>query len=218
MFTQPIAFIIGAGANKELNLPLGLDLLNNIASAVRFFDTVEAGLGLPQIIKTLFPTQIEAYLSGGRDLAKYIDSGVRSIDDALTWFSSRQEVLTLGKIAIVDEILKAERASPLYSGPSTIASTVNLSNTWMPHFLSMVMGGQKNEDADTAFGKLTIVNFNYDRALEHFLYSSLQLQYGLSETRARQIVQGLNLFRPYGTVDQRGGGAPFSVYDGLRVG
>jgi hypothetical protein len=85
----------------------------------------------------------------------------------------------------------------------------------MPHFLSMVMSGRRDEDADTAFNNLTIINFNYDRTLEHFLYSSLQLQYRLSEPRVRQIVQGLNLFRPYGTVGklpwQEGGALPYGA-------
>lgn len=64
----------------------------------------------------------------------------------------------------------------------------------------MVMTGLKNEEAETAFSNVNIVNFNYDRTIEHFLYTALQATFGLSESRAKHIVNGLNMFRPYGTV------------------
>jgi hypothetical protein len=204
MFTQPIAFVIGAGASAEYGMPTGAGLLKKIAFAVRFDALGDPDRwGDPDLYRamtTLFRDQMQAYETAGVDLAKYIASGVPSIDDALTWFSSRPEVVALGKLAIANEILKAEKSSSLYSEHSRLPPDADVTNTWIPHFLSMVMDGHKSENAETAFEKLSIINFNYDRTIEHFIYSVLQSKFGLTETRARQIVNGINMFRPYGTV------------------
>jgi hypothetical protein len=169
MFTQHIAFIVGAGASAEYGMPTGMGLLNRIAPIVKFNSSRHDN---PELIN-LFIDQIKLYEPAGLALAKYIESGVTSIDDALTWFSSRKEVVDLGKAAIAYEILKAERSSPLYSATSELSPDVDFDDTWMPHFLSMVMSGHKNENAENAFGKVSIINFNYDRIIEKFIYSAL---------------------------------------------
>jgi hypothetical protein len=210
MFTQHIAFIVGAGASAEYGMPTGMGLLNRIAPIVKFNSSRHDN---PELIN-LFIDQIKLYEPAGLALAKYIESGVTSIDDALTWFSSRKEVVDLGKAAIAYEILKAERSSPLYSATSELSPDVDFDDTWMPHFLSMVMSGHKNENAENAFGKVSIINFNYDRIIEKFIYSALQHKYGLEESRARRIVIELNMFRPYGTV----GALPWQSEAGLAFG
>jgi hypothetical protein len=40
MFNKPVVFVIGAGASRKYNFPLGGDLKNNIAEKVKFrFET-----------------------------------------------------------------------------------------------------------------------------------------------------------------------------------
>jgi hypothetical protein len=213
MFKQPIAFVVGAGASFEYDLPTGADLLKRISSAVGN-GAIWGDLELYQSMATLFPGKIGAYEAAAVDLAKYISFGVPSIDDALTWFSSRQEVINLGKIVIVNEILKAERASPLYGPRLDFNSDANFRTTWIPHLLSMVMDGHKNENAEMAFGNVTFINFNYDRTIEHFLYMALQQKFGLDALRARRIVIELNMLRPYGTV----GKLPWEADNGIAFG
>jgi hypothetical protein len=135
-------------------------------------------------------------------LVRRIEFGVPSIDDVLTWFSSRKEVVELGKVAIAHEILKGERASHLYNldNAEGLAAKTKVGSTWMPHFLSMVMDGHPDEYAERAFETVAIVNFNYDRTIEHFLYSALQYKFGLPEGRANGIVRDINIIRPYGSL------------------
>jgi hypothetical protein len=51
-----------------------------------------------------------------------------------------------------------------------------------------------------AFRNVTLINFNYDRTVEHFLYVWLQVKFALSEAEAQAAVSGLKIIRPYGTV------------------
>jgi hypothetical protein len=201
MFRQPIVFVIGAGASCEYGLPSGAALLLRISTALGGPDPGQGwgDSGLFQTAATLFGESLGKYENAAKELARYISSGVSSIDDALTWFSSRAEVIKLGKIAIVNEILKGERSSSLYSGRSKIASGDFRAATWIPHLLSMVMDGHTSENAEQAFSNVSLINFNYDRAIEHFLYSSLQDR-GINEARTRRIIDEMFVLRPYGKV------------------
>lgn len=187
MFAQPIVFVIGAGASLEFNgLPTGRQLMDRIANNV----SALGRSGNPRlwgVICESLPSQMASFQEAGRALAKQVRAGMPSIDDILTWFAAREEVVSLGKIAIVHEILEGEKASLLYNRDEPLAPSRDFSNTWVHHFLSMVLSGQRGENAEHAFDNVTVINFNYDRTVEHYLYSALQLQFGLTEPRARAI-------------------------------
>jgi hypothetical protein len=193
VFEQPVVFVIGAGASHEYNLPLGSGLKAAIASSVHFAD----GAGdrkLHQILALRHPGEIEKYEKAGGDLAKNISSYV-SIDDALNWFARRRpEVVELGKLAIVSEILKAERASRLFSTEGWEIPNADFDDTWIPHFHSMVMESAQMDDVE-AFKNVTVINFNYDRTLEHYLYAALQTKFGLDEESAGQFLSNLKVIR-----------------------
>src|SRR5262249_48373607 len=152
-----------AGASVEYGLPVGALLLQRISAALGPGDSHPWGDNeLYTAIANLYPDKLKSYEIAAADLQMYISSGVSSIDDALTWFSSRPEVIDLGKLAIVHEILKAERSSTLFTGNEMTPPVAEFrDNTWMPYVLDMVMDGHRNEDAEQAFGNVTFINFNY---------------------------------------------------------
>lgn len=47
---------------------------------------------------------------------------------------------------------------------------------------------------------VTLIIFNYDRCIEHFLYHALQNYYKVSESEAAEIVNHINIYHPYGKV------------------
>lgn len=51
-----------------------------------------------------------------------------------------------------------------------------------------------------AFKNVIVINFNYDRTLEHYLYATLQRKFGLDEKSAGQFLLNLKVIRPYGKV------------------
>jgi hypothetical protein len=87
--------------------------------------------------------------------------------------------------------------------------------TWVLHFLRMAVASVKKDAMAGAFSNVTIINFNYDRTIEHFLYSELQRNFHLNEDDARTSISGLKIVRPYGTVGplpwQEGTGVPFGL-------
>jgi hypothetical protein len=57
-----------------------------------------------------------------------------------------------------------------------------------------------SENLDNIFDNLCIINFNYDRCVEQFLFYALQHLYQIDQTRAAQLMQRLTIFHPYGQV------------------
>jgi hypothetical protein len=186
-------FVIGAGAHAEYRMPTGAELKSSIASAVNF-GTNGSDPELHNLLSDRFKGASSRYEAAGPELAKVIPS-FPSIDEALHWFTSRRDIIEVGKLAIVQQILAAERRSPLATQHSDESG-------WLPHFLSMVMSSLQMEQASSAFRNITVINFNYDRVIEHFLYFALQEKYGLSAEIARDVISGLNMIRPYGSVGQ----------------
>jgi hypothetical protein len=50
------------------------------------------------------------------------------------------------------------------------------------------------------FDNVSVINFNYDRALEYFLVEALRTYYDLSEEDAERVLLNLRILHPYGTV------------------
>ena len=119
-----------------------------------------------------------------------------SIDEALYHLSDSPAAVLLGKIAIVWRILKGERESKLGSRFPVLGG----GRTWMPEFLSIALGSQKAARIINTFENITIINFNYDRTLEHYLYHALQELPDVSPHSAAEAIRRLNVRRPYGFV------------------
>ncbi|ANM30598.1 hypothetical protein ABI59_14975 [Acidobacteria bacterium Mor1] len=68
---------------------------------------------------------------------------------------------------------------------------------------AMVEGAYK--PAEILSNKLSIVTFNYDRSLEHFLLTSIEHSFGIETEAAAEIVSALPITHVYGTL----GGLPY---------
>ena len=106
------------------------------------------------------------------------------------------------KLAIVKSILDAERRSSIYIDQNTARSQPlqKATESWLSYFLRDLTRSYRPENVQHSFDNLTIVNFNYDRCVEHFLYIWLQEVYRLDQAAAAAIVQDLSIYHPYGRV------------------
>jgi len=145
-------------------------------------------------------TRLNTYFRAGSDLFSTM-SRFPSVDEALHYWSERKEAVELGKVAIAQQLLQAERRSKIFNtnDPSR-ANVVAAGGTWLIPFVEIAMSGLRQEDAGNAFQNVTVVNFNYDRVVEHFLYWSLQLKFKVSDEVAAKAVGGLKVIRPYGSL------------------
>jgi hypothetical protein len=204
MFSQPTVFVVGAGASAEYRLPTGAQMNTSIANALDFTGSTAVGHGDRSMFDMLgnkFGQHSATYHPAATELATTIGE-FDSIDEALRWFADRPEIVLLGKAEIVRQILLAEGRSTLFNADDrSLVLAQKYDDTWLPHFLSMVIGSQtRTQAAATAFQNVTIINFNYDRTIEHFLYSRLQTNLGLADTEAIAAIASLKIIRPYGSI------------------
>ena len=76
-----------------------------------------------------------------------------------------------------------------------------VSSTWYQPFAKALFDGVSNDNVDSVFDNISIVCFNYDRCIEHFLTYALSYRFRISLEEARRIVnERLAIHHPYGTV------------------
>jgi len=214
MFSQPIVFVIGAGASVEFGLPGGADMKKKLAETLNFNKRNDGQLfgdrAVYDLLGNRFGQQAADRQNDATELAARIGE-FESIDEALHWFSGRPNIVSIGKAAIVREILQSERTSGLFNqqNPDIIPSKV-YAETWLPHFLSMLVSSLRREQSLELFRNVSLINFNYDRTIEHYLYSRLRTDFGFEPAEAIDAISTLAMIRPYGSVGplpwQREGG------------
>lgn len=209
MFKQKVVFVVGAGASREYNFPLGSELKDQIATATRFqFDYGSSRLtaGSQDLLDHIRRhvsrdrARVAEYTIAGNMLAGAIPSFI-SIDEALHYVSESPEAVEVGKIAIVDQIIRAERGSTL-SFDSRTGRLTHLPEGWIAEMFSMALAGAQRKHLRTIFDRVTFINFNYDRAIEQYLYWALQERASANAADAKEIVEKLNMLRPYGSIGQ----------------
>jgi hypothetical protein len=200
MFENPVVFIVGAGASSEFGLPLGIGLRDTVAEAVANLNSRNAALW--PVLRNQFKDYdtIQLYGKAGRELAATMPTHA-SIDEALHYWSEVPEAVQLGKIAVANEILKAERKSLLFENRQRGLVEVDAAtNAWLAPFLSIALSSSKREQVADAFANVTFIDFNYDRTITHYLYWALQQRCGVSSEIATSAVNRINHIRPYGFV------------------
>jgi hypothetical protein len=221
MFSKPTVFVVGAGASAECKLPTGAQLSDLIKAGVRFrFDPhgsgqMEGDTVLLRALRLRFgkdQATINRYTTSSNELAATM-STFPSVDEALHWWRSTPEIVDLGKAAIAHYVLQAERNSVLkYSRENGRVNVDAANDTWLAPFLSIAVSALSRDESNAIFQNVTLINFNYDRTVEHYLVLALQQRTGLSKEMAERSVAQLDIIRPYGSLgklDWQGGQGPF---------
>jgi hypothetical protein len=215
MITQPTTFVVGAGASYEYGLPLGADLKKKILSAVNFKVDIKVSTEDTILLQALNKERIS-------NAASLVDAGLvlaehafpyDSIDEALHAFSGNESVIQVGKLAIASQILSGEQHSSLFDkervGPARFAQI----GGWLPRLFSLAVNGLPRTRIPDAFRTVAIINFNYDRAIEHYLYGAVRAL-GLPHEEAAETVNNLTMIRPYGSL----GPLPWQGDHGVEYG
>jgi hypothetical protein len=214
MFKRKTLFVLGAGASREVEIPIGVKLAEIIS---RLLDVGPVsvknptGEALLQQLYERYPLRDNGYTRA----AKRISEGVRyanSIDDFLDRHSDNEQIQRVGKIAIVKSILDAESKS-LFAGGFRSASLLDaMEDTWYIKFFRMLGAGVNVSNIEQIFDNVSFVIFNYDRCLEYFLLNALQFTYGIGSDNAHSVLENLDVVHPYGIaapLPAQGVGVPF---------
>lgn len=204
-------YIVGAGASQEAGLPTGDTLKDEIADTLYIHNDFmsserEGNLRLWEYLTQVYQNdkdRLQKIYSACQHIVKNLPLAI-SIDNLLDSDALNTELALCGKIAIIESILKAERNSLLYFDPTEeglARSIFDLQNTWYVQFFRRVFEGCSKEDLAERLRSLTIIVFNYDRCIEHFLYHSIIQYFRLSKDECALLLnENLNVIHPYGTV------------------
>lgn len=207
MFRAKTVLVIGAGASVEVGLPMGSDLLKQIVRLTHItFDHFEQKTGDNGIVEALKlclneggdVIKINEHLKAGRQLAESAKQAL-SIDNVIDALEDPRVEL-VGKLGIVQAILKAEAASPAFkriAAPDSLDLT-KFGESWYSSLTKLLTENIRKSEVGIIFDNLEIINFNYDRCLEHYLPISLASYYGIMPDAVREIMAGLSIHRPYG--------------------
>ena len=203
MIRTKTAIIIGAGAGVEIEMPGQTELLSKIAHG---FDFQRLGTDLQTAEMQDFDTLFKKVKGEGealREAALRIRAGARltsSIHALLQQHGDDKHVLAVGKLAIAYYTLQAENrsameAEPRDPGDMPFRGTEN----WLFQLGRMVVDGVSRSRAEHCFDNLHIVNFNTDRALQHYMPWVLHSGFGMPVTEAQALcAEKLTVVQPFG--------------------
>lgn len=213
-------FIVGAGASKEAKLPAGDEFKSDISRLLDLrFEELGRRLehGDHLIVEAL---RINVRQSEGRgDINPYLFEAwhIRdalpqaiSIDNFIDAHRDNDKIALCGKLAIVRSILSAEKKSLLYIDESLMEPKIKISSlksTWYIPFFQLLTENCGKNDLQERFESITLIIFNYDRCVEHFIFYALQNYYRVSKAEAAELVKSINIYHPYGDVGTLNGRA-----------
>lgn len=226
MLPSKTVFIVGAGASFEVGMPVGSSLRDLISTKldIRFDDfRTQVGFGdmlIYDVLKKKFPQNINHYLEACRHIRDAIFLAP-SIDDFINTHAHDNAIAVCGKLAIARAILEAEKGSKLYFKRESANDTINfkgITKTWFMGFYQLLAQSVKKESLDDLFKNVTIITFNYDRCIEHFLSHAIAMHYSISIEESRRLMESLVIYHPYGSVGSYLGRQPGIVEFGYVNG
>ncbi|MDD5491333.1 MAG: hypothetical protein PHV60_01465 [bacterium] len=207
-------FIIGSGASKEVNLPTGDELKKGISELLdmRFDDwgrTLKSGdYTIVESLKLLVRSSdgrggdINPYLYEAWHIRDALQQAI-SIDNFIDAHRDNDKIAICGKLGIVRSILAAEKESLLYLDRVNSVSNINfkpLQNTWYSPFFQLLTENCGKNDLIERLKSITLIIFNYDRCVEHFIYHALQNYYRIKAEEAAERIKNIKIYHPYGSV------------------
>jgi hypothetical protein len=175
MITTPTVLVLGAGASCPYGFPTAKQLRNDICEAFANRDTPAVRLlGDNAAPAKTFLEFREAFWK----------SGTSSVD---AFLEGRREFLPVGKLAIAYCLIAYENEKNLYDPPEP-------DQHWYLD-LSERLNSSFDEFENN---KLSIITFNYDRSLEHYLFTSLLHWHGRSVDDCIEKFAKLPIIHVYG--------------------
>ncbi|MAL40612.1 hypothetical protein [Thalassospira sp.] len=216
MFERKTVFVIGAGASKEFNLPVGLELRDIISDKLNilYSDGVSFSNGDRAIdiaLRRHSDNNRSDNYSQLIDAAWAVRDGVKqavSIDSYLDSHRDNQKIVLCGKLAILSSIIEAERNSTLFVGADskpeypykTLSPFDEVRGTWLDFLFQKLSDGISRDNVANIFENVSFITFNYDRTIEHYLFLSLQNYFRLDANEAVEAMKRLKIVHPYGLI------------------
>lgn len=175
--------VVGAGASRSYGYPTGAEL----RTLLHDMDPLVLR-NLARVGQTSLPSEF---------LREFKRSRASSIDSFL---AHRTHFEKVGKVAIASILLNCERQPIPRLAPGD-------NDEWHEHLINMIC---QTPWERLDLGWLTIVTFNYDRAIEWAIFDALQAYYGKQPGQVLEKLRALRILHVYGWL-----GSPYgSEHDG----
>ncbi|KWV92759.1 hypothetical protein [Erythrobacter sp. YT30] len=211
MFRTETTLVVGSGANREIEMPDGPELLNRIVAGYdfdRLGSEVQSRdlINLAQIFESIAPrydTTTEELMNAGRKI-RAAGTVTTSIESIMEQLSDDPLVTVAGKVGIIYYTLQAESKSTLAREPRNPGEMpLRGTENWLFKLGQMIVTGAPRREAENCFYKLSIIAFTYDRAIEHYLPWVAAMAFGMDIDEARALVdQHVRIVHPLGMAGQ----------------
>lgn len=211
MLRTRTTLIVGAGASAELQFPSNAELLARIIQGYDFKRTAsdtstrDGQLLLRNIYKLAerLNKKVGDVAAAAERLRNACRLG-RSIDTVLEQYDHDPLVLACGKLAITFFMGQAEARSNLKDAPrieGELPLQGKIAEYWIYQLGQLITSGVPRSKIGQTLEQLTIINFNYDRSVEHFLPYALVMAYGIELKEAQQVIaEKLDIVHPHGSI------------------
>lgn len=197
---KSLVLILGAGASKEVGLPTGEELKTQIVSLFRSnkADFFYENLGCPNNIDR----------DQSNDVIEHIRDALpqaNSIDDFINANADKPAITLFSKYAISSLIIHAERKSILCGSKYNEFTSFDLtksSETWFSNFFKILIENCPLLDLPYRLQSVGIINFNYDRCVEHFLFNAIRNYYRIESHKTTELMRNMDIHHPYGLIDK----------------
>ena len=190
MITKPTVLILGAGASKPYGYPLGGQFVKNIDDILKDSNWVAALLecGIDKEIIEEFKSEL-------------FFSQQPSVDSFL---EHRPEFREVGKLTIAMSLIAHEFESELFVHVRR--------EEGIYHYLFTQLNASWEEFSNN---KLSIITFNYDRTIEHYLFTALKHSYGKPDEVVAEALSSIPIIHVHGSLGplpwQDTNGRPYST-------
>lgn len=213
-------YVLGAGSSAEVKMPVGSALSEMIAASLNFGTDYGMQPGSTKgddQIRTAIQGLVRKTTNPNKMAEKYdyainrIVEGAGladSIDEFMDANRSNDQIQICSKIAIVRAILKEEGKSLLkldhpnleINRAHVTPITSKVANTWFHPFFKILKSHCEFDQLPERFRKVLIINFNYDRCIEHYLMCALMRFYGKEQREVKPVLDHLRIYHPYGKI------------------
>src|SRR6266498_1427355 len=175
MITKSTVLVLGAGASIPYGYPSGAGLVKEIFQYIgsNEWRSIYESLGIEESDLNSFRAELH-------------QSQKPSID---AFLEHRLEFIKVGKVAIALSLLSKENPDLLLD--------FDIRDKGIYHFLYNSLTTSWEEFKQNKF---TIVTFNYDRSLEHFLFSALKHSYNKSDVEVAEAIQSIPIIHVHGSL------------------
>lgn len=191
MITRPTTLILGAGASAPFGFPTGDKLTQQVLNLTKLNDSS----GRPYGMQHFAPLDLQEgeILRFHNELLR---SGKQSVD---AFLEHRSEFVRIGKAAIAAVLIGYENEDALLQ-PND--------KNWYKYLFNQL--NTKFDDFDQ--NKLSVLTFNYDRSLEHYLFTALLNSYGKPVEKCAEKMKSIPIVHLHGDL----GELPYFETDSMR--